>query len=253
MNLRLRIIGAIFVAATGACHRNQAGNAADAENALRVLFIGNSLTQSNDLPAIVQALAAAGSQRPLAYKAILVPGLSLEDQWNAGTAVGAIRGQRWDFVVLQQGPSSLPESRTNLLEYTRKFAKEIRAVGATPALYMVWPELTRPKAFDAVCESYRLAAKEVDGLLLPAGQAWRAAWQREPKLELYSDGLHPTPAGSYLVALTVYGQLYKRSPIGLPAKLVLQSPGAAIIDIPVERARLLQEGAAEAIEKFGKP
>ena len=55
MNLRLRIIGAIFVAATGACHRNQAGNAADAENAMRVLFIGNSLTQSNDLPAIVQA------------------------------------------------------------------------------------------------------------------------------------------------------------------------------------------------------
>ena len=29
---------------------------------LRVLFIGNSLTQSNDLPAIVQALAVAGGQ-----------------------------------------------------------------------------------------------------------------------------------------------------------------------------------------------
>jgi hypothetical protein len=33
---------------------------------------------------------------------------------------------------------------------------------------------------------------------------------------------------------------------------VLQSPGAAV-DIPLERARLLQEAAAEAIEKFGKP
>jgi hypothetical protein len=60
-------------------------------------------------------------------------------------------------------------------------------------------------------------------------------------------------AGSYLVALVMYGQLYKQSPNGLPAKLVLESPGGAVVDIPGDRARLLQEAAAEAIEKFGKP
>lgn len=216
-------------------------------NALRVLFIGNSLTASNDLPAIVQALAEAGRQRPLWYEPQVHMGGSLEDQWEAGQALHTLRTGKWDVVVLQQGPSSLPESRKNLLEWSGKFANEIRSVGARPALYQVWPESNRPQAFDQVCESYRLAAKEVDGLLFPVGEAWRAAWRRDPKLQLYSDSLHPTPAGSYLAALVMYQRLFNASPIGLPAKLQLKGDSGGIIDLPADRARLLQEACAEAI------
>ena len=112
--------------------------------------------------------------------------------------------------MLQQGPSSLPESQANLREYTRRFAEEIRKSGGVPALYMVWPESSRPKAFDAVSQSYAAAANDVNGILFPAGEAWRAAWRRDPKLKLYADDLHPTAAGSYLVALVMYERLYKQ-------------------------------------------
>ena len=61
------------VLSSGVSHA-QAGAPRGAEN-LRVLFIGNSLTAANDLPAMVAGLAAAGGQRPLVWKAVLrLPG-----------------------------------------------------------------------------------------------------------------------------------------------------------------------------------
>jgi hypothetical protein len=36
---------------------------------------------------------------------------------------------------------------------------------------MVWPESYRPQAFPDVSDSYRLAAEDVGGILLPAGDA----------------------------------------------------------------------------------
>src|SRR5262245_1743879 len=50
---------------------------------LRVLFLGNSLTAGNDLPALVQAMARAGGQT-LHVHAHTPGGVSLEDHWQQG-------------------------------------------------------------------------------------------------------------------------------------------------------------------------
>ena len=218
---------------------------------LRVLFIGNSLTYSNDLPAIVAALAEASQQKLFSYKTIALPNFSLEDHWNQGDAQKAIAKDKWDVVVLQQGPSGLPESRESLLEYTRRFAKAIRAVGARPALYQVWPSAARFNDFPRVMESYKLAAEEVGGLLLPVGAAWRAAWNRKSKLPLYAeDQFHPSAMGSYLAALVLYEKLFEKSPLGLPANLKLRSKMLAKIALSKEQADLLQAAAMEANKQF---
>ncbi len=218
---------------------------------LRVLFIGNSLTYSNDLPAIVAALAEASQQKRFLYKTIALPNFSLEDHWNQGDAQKAIANDKWDVVVLQQGPSGLPESRESLLEYTRRFAKLIRAVGAKPALYQVWPSAVRRSDFPRVLESYKLAAEEVRGLLLSVGTAWRAAWKRDAKLALYAeDQFHPSAMGSYLAALVLYEKLFEKSPLGLPANLKLRSKMLAKIALSKEQADLLQAAAMEANKQF---
>src|SRR5437868_1227446 len=77
------------------------------EEPLRVLFIGNSLTYSNDLPAMVAALAKSAGKRPLVFQSVVEGGFSLEDHWDRGDAQRAIAQGKWDVVVLQQGPSSL--------------------------------------------------------------------------------------------------------------------------------------------------
>jgi len=51
-------------------------------------------------------------------------GAALEDHWSRGTQERIAAGLR--FVVLQQGPSALAESRANLREWTRRFDDVIR-------------------------------------------------------------------------------------------------------------------------------
>jgi hypothetical protein len=217
----------------------------DVQPPLRVLFIGNSLTYTNDLPAMFAALAEAGGKPRPFVRAVTGPGLSLQDQWDLGEAQKAIAVGGWDFVVLQQGPSASPEGTLVLRTYSRRFSELIRAGGARPVLYMVWPSTSRRDDFDGVALSYRDAARDVRGLLCPAGDAWRAAWKRDAGLALYSpDGLHPTPAGTYAAALTFFDVLYRQSPVGLPARISLSAKET--VSIPAAQARTLQEAAAEA-------
>lgn len=213
-----------------------------------VLFVGNSLTYVNDLPEMVRALALASGDT-LRIGMVANPDWSLEDHWNGGAARSTIQ-RGWNVVVLQQGPSSLPESRVLLIDYARRFADEIRAAGGTPAFYAVWPMRSRIDDFDRASESYRLAAREVDGTLLPAGEAWRAAWRADPDLPLYSpDGLHPSVTGTYAAALVIYAKILGRSPVGAPATLNLRT--GAVIRIDPAVAAVLQAAARDAIAAEG--
>jgi hypothetical protein len=171
-----------------------------------VLFIGNSLTASNDLAARVASLAAAAG-RPLRTSAVTISGASLLDHWQNGRAVEAIRNGHWDVVALQQGPSTLPESRAELIASTRQFAAEIRAAGGRPALLMVWP--LPGQTAESVSASYRAAAEANDALLVPAGEAWTTALRTDGGLLLtQDDGFHPSLLGTWLAALTVECTLY---------------------------------------------
>ncbi len=216
-----------------------------------MLFIGNSLTYANDLPLMVQALARAAGQ-DLEVRTLAPGGTALDDHWNDGSTLRVIASQRWDVVVLQQGPSSTPDHRVHLRTWTRRFAEPIRKAGARPALYMVWPEKERSAYFDDVRDSYSLAAADVGGIFLPAGEAWRAAWRRDPRVALYaSDDYHPSVAGSYAAALSIYGVLFRRAPQGLPSRLELAN--GQTVRLEPALAKLLQDAAAEANRRYGRP
>jgi hypothetical protein len=231
-------------------HRRPGPSRPGSAPGLRVLFVGCSLTYASDIPLVVQAFARAVGER-VEVATVVKGGASLVDHWKRGAAVDRIREGGWNFVVLQQGPSSLPENRAVLREYARRFAEPIRKAGARPALYMVWPTADRLAFFDEVRTSYALAAEDLDGVLIPAGEAWRAAWRRDPDVPLFrKDGLHPSPTGSFLVALSAFGMLCNRSPVGLPARVRLANGSFA--QVPPGLAKLLQESAAEANEQFGK-
>ena len=97
-----------------------------------VLFIGNSLTESNGLPARVADIAGAAGH-PLRTSAVTRSGASLLDHWEDGRALRAIREGRWSVVVLQQGPSTLPESRAELIASTRPHHSSGSTFAATSA------------------------------------------------------------------------------------------------------------------------
>jgi hypothetical protein len=179
---------------------------------VRILFIGNSLTVANDLPKTVAAMAASAGIE-LTYRVVAYPDYSLEDHWARGDAAKAIASDRWSFVVLQEGPSALPESRVLLRDYTKRFSSLARRAGARTALFMIWPPVARNFDFDDVHESYRLAAVDVKGVFIPAGDAWREVWRLNPRAVLYGpDGFHPTPLGSYIAATMMFKALFDRPP-----------------------------------------
>lgn len=210
-----------------------------------VLFIGNSLTYTNNLPATLERLLKTTDLGSIHVEAEANPNFGLVDHWNLGRASKKIAEGGWDVVIMQQGPSAT-EGRPSLLEYSRRFAEQIRDIGAKPGLFMVWPSTARSFDFDGVSESYRMAADSVDGLLFPAGEAWRAAWRRAPSTRLYgSDGFHPSPEGSYLAALVMFGQLANTDPRNLPLD-------AGKTDLPQSTVRVLQQAAAEANETFSR-
>ena len=153
----------------------------------RLLFIGNSLTEVNDLPAMVAALGAAVGVDSISTEQVLVGGFSLEDHLAQGGAAYNIAQGGWDVVVLQQGPSTQPDSRAALRRDVKIFADLAARVNARIGIYGVWPPEEAIDYLDAGIESYRLAAQDVNGVLFPAGAAWRAAWRADPTIGLYSD------------------------------------------------------------------
>jgi hypothetical protein len=220
-----------------------------------ILFVGNSLTYFNDLPLIVEALADSvpglTPDQRLNVAMVAFPDFALIDHWSEGTAVRALDTKKWNTVVLQQGSSALEDSRVLLRDWTKKFDEKIRAAGGRTAMYAVWPFSNRQFDFDRVNESYTLAAQDVGGMLFPVGEAWRAAWRRDPNLALYAtDGLHPTVRASYLGGLVITAMLLDKSPVGMPAQLKLR--GGGTISFPQAEATLLQQAAEEAIARFGK-
>src|SRR5580765_480674 len=134
----------------------------------RVLFIGNSLTYFNDLPGTV-ALLASGAGDSIEVESVARPGFALIDHVEGkSNAVEVIRSRRWDYVVLQQGPSSLPLSRDTLVLATGLHDHDIQAAGGRSAELMVWPARDNIASFDQVRASYQEAARAVGGLFLPA-------------------------------------------------------------------------------------
>jgi hypothetical protein len=209
------------------------------------LFVGNSLTYTNDLPAMVERLLEAALDEDVYVASESLPNWGLPDHWSGGRSRELIAAGGWELVILQQGPSAT-EGRPYLLDYAEAFAAEIRTAGAEPALFMVWPAASRPFDFDGVLDSYRTAAERVDGYFFPSGEAWRVAWETDPELTLYGpDGFHPSVQGTYVAALVMVEQI-----ADVDARDLSAADAGLSMDADVDA--LLRAAAHEANERHAR-
>jgi hypothetical protein len=215
---------------------------------IHVLFVGNSLTYVNDLPSTVVAIAASAGDTIRAAAAVGAD-LGIIDHLNGGSdAVQRLRGARWDYVVLQQGPTPAGVCRDSLVLWTKQSMPLVQAAGAKPALLMTWPGATHTNLFDEVRVSFQAAAAGVNGVFMPAGEAWRAAWAQDPALALYGgDGYHPSPIGTYLAALEVYERITGRDVRTLPLRAFADGRE---ITLPGATIALLQRAAHDANARY---
>lgn len=188
----------------------------------------------------------------------------LKDHWEKGKALKILHEGHWDFVVLQDqsllGIDYFVEGRPRVAgdqvfrPYAEKWAAEIRKAGATPLFYLTWARKATPDDQPALNYAYMHAAHESKAMVAPVGIAWDLARRRYPAIELFTnDGSHPSPAGSYLAACTLYATVFGHNPIGLPAKVsghpilhtgeIEAEKTVVLVDLPPDEARALQAEA----------
>src|SRR6266699_615070 len=113
---------------------------------LRVLFVGNSFTFKNSLPALVHDLAAADpGATPIYSVEYAAPGWSLHQAAKDDGLTKLLREVHWDVVVLQEKSWLLSFSEQQWHRSTYPFARDlhekISAAGARTLLFMTWRSL----------------------------------------------------------------------------------------------------------------
>jgi hypothetical protein len=213
-----------------------------------VLFIGNSLTYTNDLPGTVADLASASGDT-VRVLSIALPNFAVIDHaLGMSNAVGVIQSQPWDYVVIQQGPTTTQLNRDTLIIAAKILDPYVKAAGGRVASMMAWPNADESHLFDAVRRSSFLAAQAVNGVFMPAGEAWRAALLEDSTIPLYGgDGYHPGPIGTYLAALVIYEKVTGKDARLLPGQAVV---AGVTMTMPEERVRFLQRIAHETVARF---
>jgi hypothetical protein len=106
---------------------------------------------------------------------------------------------------------------------------------------MSWAYADKPEMTAQLAEAYTTAGNENNALVIPAGLAFARAIGKQPELNLYApDKRHPSLAGTYLAACTVFAALTGRSPVG----------NAYLAGIDAPTAQFLQTVAWETVQDY---
>jgi hypothetical protein len=213
---------AIAVVGIGAASTSRDGET------VRILFIGNSLTSANNLPAMVAAIAKSHGNK-LIYDAHTPGGATLSRHASSNDVLEKLRQQSWDFVVLQE-QSQLPGFATRLLAkgvfpHAMRLVEETRMANShtsvvfymamahrngDPANKRMSPDLlTFEGAQRRINKTYLQMAQKNHTLVAPVGVAWRTVRKKYPEIALYADDVHPNPTGTYLAACVFYATLFQ--------------------------------------------
>lgn len=197
------------------------------EACTRVLFIGNSYTYVNDLPAMVAELARAGGHG-IETGMAAEGGLTLADHVKSAATQAKLGSLKWDVVVLQEQSQipSVARFRTDqMYPAARALVHSVRLAGSRPMLYLTWahrdgwPENGLPdyaRMQNEIDQGYLAIGQEMSVAVAPVGIAWASVVAHNVRPGLWQDdGSHPTVAGTYLAACVFYAAIFHQSPVGL--------------------------------------
>lgn len=233
---------------------------ASANPPARVLFVGNSYTFYNNMPAIARALYEASGAGRMEIAMLVQGGQRLSDA--AGPRLPELlrmmMGGRWDYVVLQEQSTLGGGYRDGLPvigdpaafhEAVRILDREIRAAGGRTVLLVTWANAAAPGQQELINRAYETIAAETGAIVVPAGTVWGRVLRDHPTIRLHQDdGSHPNANGSYLTACVLLETLFEVDLSSAPSSVRvpdLLSPSRAVTTIEIDSgvARILASAA----------
>lgn len=170
---------------------------------IRLLFIGNSHTYVNSVPAIVASMA---EKEGISCEVAMLShgGWFLEQHVKEPEASFNIQYGHYDYVILQE--------HTHPFGPVDKYFEAVRTLNgwcykakSKPVIYMTWAKKSQPSDQQELSDAHRKIAEEIGALLAPAGEVWWQYIQDHPEEELfYKDGEHASLKGSTLAAEVIW-------------------------------------------------
>lgn len=205
---------------------------ATAQTTKKVFFIGNSYTDTHNIPQLVESIAkAAGDQ--LSYTSHAPGGATLQQHNNNQIVNNTIAQGNWDYVVLQE-QSQLPafpepDVINQVYPYAAALSKKIKQANPCTQVtfYMTWgrkngdqancafwkPMCTYIGMDDLLQQRYMTMATTNKGIVAPVAAVWRYLITNHPEIELYSaDESHPSVEGAMAAAYTFYAIFFEKAP-----------------------------------------
>jgi hypothetical protein len=217
-------------------------------DSINILFIGNSYTHMNNMPAIFDKIANAKGKLVHVEKNTQ-SGASFQVHTTRLDLYESIKSRNWDFIVLQGYSRELSHTITHIDSATIPFLNQIIDTinlynpCVNLLLYNTWgykygfadrEEINSyDKMQDSIIKGYRYLNTIYNIPIVPVGMVWRNVIKANPKLNLYKeDNEHPNKIGSYLSACTFFSAIFKESP-----------EGAVTSTISAEHAKIVQVAA----------
>ncbi len=279
----LRFCAALIAATLTACF---GANAADADRrtpagapkqAVRVFFLGNSLTYMGPQWDMLKKLAAGDPGAPAIETGHhVVAACSLARHWKMGEAQTKLKQGRWDAVVIQGYRGGGIAACDEPEEVFAQWIGFVKDLGARPVLYHTAvnqmesltgeDESRKRKAILAAQEQHLTRiARQHGAWVVPAARAHWIARGADPNIlelrwPMFPRGdCHANALGQYLIALTMYPVLTGRQVVGNPWRdigLPYQNAfGGVNPDAPIlaeTEAKWLQSVAWAAVSGFHK-
>ena len=195
---------------------------------LSVLFIGNSYTYYNNMPTLIfDKIARAAGFEPNVLS-VTCGNYSLEQHADPQNTYGLQVASyllpkninMFDYVVMQE-QSQRPSynNRAPFYDAVRTISSKAQAVNAKPILYSTWGRRSDSKDLKSMgltneSMTWRLAAgysaigEELNIPVGHVGLAFYEVYTGSSGIELYDDdATHPSYAGSYLAAMTLFAKM----------------------------------------------
>ena len=224
----------------------------------RILFIGNSFTYFNNMPFILQQLAAAAGTevytRMVAYGgARLSEYLEPEFRGHAD-AEAALAAADWDAVVLQEQSFTPYKDPAAFTASVQKWTEKIHGACTHVRifLYQTWSYRENSAVlqetitdtgytgfYEGLKAGYEAAASATGAAVVPVGTAFYRISRELPDVDLFApDDYHPSPQGSLAAAMTFYRfmvrALIPEAAADIPVIAVHSQPQA--VDVTKEEA-----------------
>ncbi len=205
---------------------------------MKILFIGNSHTYMNDMPALVRRMVenATGEKCDVVMLAYSARSLKWHMEEEYFSERFNILHGGYDYCVIQEQAHPMTDE-ADTITYTSKIIELCEKAKTVPVIFETWAEKVMPENQAEMNRRYRSLSKEKGALLAPIGEVWSAAkeeLQERFGADLYfKDGAHASAIGDYLIAMVLTKALTGK----LPSKKFLDAYDFSLPDsswIPVK-------------------